>query len=131
MDKSNGKVLEESHCELHLLQHCAPQEAIGVAERFDNLKVVVPLADQYLYRLAVRLHGCCKLTRLTYELRALKCAIGDDHRGVIVVQIALRTQHLLHLVREVDVFAAARQTHRFKVEQAATVRTASVNFADI
>ena len=42
MDKSNGKVLEELHCELHLLQHCASQEPIGVAERFENLKVVVP-----------------------------------------------------------------------------------------
>ena len=31
---------------------------------------------------------------------------GDDHRGVELVEMALRTQCLLHLVRELDVAAA-------------------------
>ncbi len=39
---------EESHCdELHLLQHCAPQEAIGITERFDDLEVVVAYSCHY------------------------------------------------------------------------------------
>ena len=44
---------EESHCELHLLQHCAPQEPIWVAERFDDLEVVVLFTGHYLPPLAI------------------------------------------------------------------------------
>ena len=62
--------------ELHLLEHRAAQEAVGLAERLDDLEVVVALADQELHRLAGRRHGRGEVARLALELRRLERAVG-------------------------------------------------------
>src|SRR4029453_14182506 len=77
-----------------------------------------------LCRLARRLHCRGEVARLTVEFRGLERAVSNDHRGVELVEMALRAQRLLHLVREVDVAAARREAHRLEVEHAAATKAA-------
>src|ERR1051326_9132523 len=76
--------------DLHLLQHRAAEEAQRIADHLGHLEVVVALGDQQRDRLPRRFDGGGEFAVLALELRCLEGAVGDDHRAVEPVEMALR-----------------------------------------
>src|SRR5262249_57075254 len=87
-----------------------------------HLEMIVALADEQLDWLAGRFHGGMEVAALTLELRRLIGAIGKDERCMELVDMALRAERLLHLVRELDVFRSLRKPHRREIVHAAAQR---------
>jgi hypothetical protein len=54
--------------------------------------VVIVVAHEELDWFACRLHGRSEVPRLALKLWALKRAVGDDHRGVELVEMTLRIE---------------------------------------
>ena len=78
--------------ELHLLEHGAPGQTIGVGERLEQFEVVVARADDQLGLLAGGLHRRGEVARLALELRRLAGADGENERRVQTVEITLAAQ---------------------------------------
>src|SRR4051812_1333072 len=84
--------------ELHLLQHRAAEESIGAGQRLIDLEVIVARRHDDPHRLAGGLQSRREVARLPLEFRRLQRAVNERHRTVDVVEMALRTERLLHLV---------------------------------
>src|SRR5262249_56746459 len=89
--------------ESHLRQHRAAEQAIRIGQRLQHLEVVVALADKELDGLAGGFDCRVEVARLALELGRLAGAVSENEGRVELVEMTLRAQRFLHLVRELDV----------------------------
>ena len=87
-----GRVIVHRQRDLHLLQHSAASKAVWIGERFQQLEVIVGLADDQLGWLSHSLHGGEEFAGLALELRRLLSAVGENERRVQAVEMTLRTE---------------------------------------
>src|SRR5882672_11856300 len=118
------RVPSRGSAELHLLEHRPAEQAVGTGEGLEDLEMVVALGDEQLRGLARGFHRGGEIARLALELGRLERAVGQHHRRVEAVEVALRAYRVLHGVGELYVAAARGQANRLHVEHAAAAQPA-------
>src|SRR5215813_314699 len=76
--------------QLHLFQHRAAEETVGIAQRFEHFEVVITLANQERNGLACCFNRRREITILALELGRFQCSMSDDDGSHQLVEMALR-----------------------------------------
>src|SRR5262245_17508537 len=90
-------------CKLHQLEGRATIWAVGVAERFTYLKMIIVRGFNQLDGLTSRLYRSGKIAALPLKLRSLVAAVSDGDRCSQLIDVSLRAHRVLHLIGEFDI----------------------------
>ena len=96
--------------ELHLLQHGAAEQAVGIGKRLHDLEVVAALHHRDRHRLADSFHRRGEVAALALEVGRLERAVGDDDRRAQLVDVALRGRSARRDGRAIRTFRDARSS---------------------